>query len=73
VSIWRYSSNQRNQGGFKKWRARNLERRRRRTARGGFGRGASGGARNIDPKSAPSATPSDVLPEVEKKLDVISE
>ncbi len=59
-------------GGFRKWRARNLERNRRRTARGGFGRGASGGARNIDPKSAPSATPSEVLPEVEKKLDVIS-
>ena len=72
MSIWRYSLNQRNHGGFRKWRARNLERRRRRTARGGFGRGASGGARNIEPKSAPSPTPSDVLPDVEKKLDVIS-
>ncbi len=40
--------------------------------RGGFGRGASGGARNIDPKSAPSTAPSDVVAEVEKKLDVIS-
>lgn len=67
------ASGQRIHGGFRKWRARNLERRRRRTARGGFGRDASGGARNIEPKSAPSATPSEVLPEVEKKLDVISE
>jgi hypothetical protein len=59
-------------GGLRNWRARNLERRRRRTARGGLRRGANGGARNIDPKSAPSAAPSDVLPEVERNLDVIS-
>lgn len=41
--------------------------------RGGIGRGASGGARNIDPRSAPSTAPSpDAAPDDVKKLDVIS-
>lgn len=58
-------------GGFRNCRARNLERKRRREPCG-FGRGASGATKNIDPKSAPSPAPSDGLPEPEKKLDVIS-
>jgi len=56
-----------------KCRARNFARRRWRAVRGrGVGRGANGGAKNIEPKSAPSTAPSAVLPEVVKKLDVIS-
>lgn len=38
-----------------------------------MGRGANGGVRNIEPKSAPSTALSDELLEVVKKLDVISE
>lgn len=55
-----------------KFRALNRARKRRRVVRGGLGRGASGGARNMDPKSAPSMSPPDLLPDVEKNADVIS-
>lgn len=66
-------TDQRIHGGLRKFRARNRARRRRRAVRGrGVGRGAIGGARNIDPKSAPSTAPSALLLEVEKKAEVIS-
>lgn len=57
-----------------KFRALNRARKRRRAVRGlGLGLGAIGGVRNIDPKSAPSISPPDLLPDVEKNADVISE
>lgn len=55
-----------------KFRALNRALKRRRGDRGGLGRGAKGGARNIDPRFAPSISPLDLLPEVEKNADVIS-
>lgn len=55
-----------------KFRALNRVRKRRRVTLSGLGRGASGGARNIDPKSAPSISPPDLLPEVEKNAEAIS-
>lgn len=63
-NIRRLASNAvyRSQGGRKKCRARNRARSRRADRGLGLGRGAIGGARNIDPKSAPStASPVAVL------------
>lgn len=63
----------RSHGGRRKCRARNLARRRRRTSLGDvFGRGASGGARNIDPKSVGLSPPSYEAAEPDKKRDVTS-
>lgn len=56
-----------------KCRARNRARKRRRAARGrGLGRGAIGGARNIDPKSAPSTASPAVVLDPLKNFDVAS-
>ncbi len=59
-------------GGFRKCRARKRARRRRIDRGLGLGRGAIGGARNIDPKSAPSSAPSAPVRDVEKNAEVIS-
>ena len=59
-------------GGFRKFRALKRARKRRRDTFAGFGLGAIGGARNIEPKSAPSSAPSAPLRDVEKNAEVIS-
>lgn len=60
----------RNHGGFIKWRARKRARRRRADRGLGLGRGAIGGARNIDPKSAPSTASLVTLLEPAKNFEV---
>lgn len=55
-----------------KCRARKRARRRRADRGRGVGRGAIGGARNIDPKSAPSTPSPPVVLEPAKNFDVAS-
>lgn len=55
-----------------KCRARKRARRRRADRGRGLGRGAIGGARNIDPKSAPSAASLAAVLEPAKNFDVAS-
>jgi hypothetical protein len=59
-------------GGFMKCRARKRARKRRADRGLGVGRGAIGGARNIEPKSAPSAASLVVVPDAAKNLEVAS-
>lgn len=59
-------------GGRRKWRARKRARRRRADRGLGLGRGAIGGARNIDPKSAPSTVSPVADLESAKNLEVAS-
>ncbi len=59
-------------GGFIKCRARKRARRRRADRGLGLGRGAIGGARNIDPKSAPSTVSPVAELEPAKNLEVAS-
>lgn len=55
-----------------KWRARKRARSLRADRGLGLGRGAIGGARNIDPKSAPSTASPPVVLEPAKNFDVAS-
>lgn len=55
-----------------KWRARNRVRSRRVDRGRGLGRGAIGGARNIDPKSAPSTASLASVLERAKNFEVAS-
>lgn len=61
-----------NQGGRKKCRARKRARKRRADLGLGLGRGAIGGAKNIDPKSAPSTASPPVVLEPAKNLELAS-
>lgn len=73
-NIRRLASNAayRSQGGRKKCRARKRARRRRADRGLGLGRGAIGGARNIDPKSAPSTPSPFAVLEAAKNFEVAS-
>jgi hypothetical protein len=63
---------QRSHGGRRKCRARKRARRRRVDLGLGLGRGAMGGTKNIDPKSAPSTASPAVVLEPAKNFDVAS-
>lgn len=62
----------RSQGGRRKFRVRNSARSRRADRGRGLGRGASGGARNMEPRSAPSTSPPVALAVPPKNREVAS-